>query len=431
MSDQSSGGDQPRHRLRRPLRVLLVLGLLSLAALVLLLAAAVQDEPAVALRETITHQDVAHVLKVLRWHDPRRNLPGRLALVRLDERDLEVLLGHGAQRWLGAQTRVSLQRGGATVQLSAHLPASPFGRWLNVELRLAETGGLPVIDSCRVGRLPLPAVLAEALLGWAADRVGLSDQVRVATEVIQQVRFQPQQVTVRYAWRSDSTRRVLAALLPAEDQQRLRAYNDRLALLTEREKPSWEVPLQRVLGALFELARQRTAAGGDAVAENRAALLVLTLFANGRSLDALVPAASRWPKPRRMRVMMGGREDLPLHFLVSAALAAEGSGPLSQAVGLYKEVADSRGGSGFSFSDMAANRAGTRFGQNLVGSAERVQALLGPELRESDLLPALDDLPDFLPEADLVRRFGGVGAPAYEAQLAEIDRRLAALPLLR
>ena len=26
---------------------------------------------------------------------------------------------------------------------------------------------------------------------------------------------------------------------------------------------------------------------------------------------------------------------------------------------------------------------------------------------------------------------GGVGAPAYEAQLAEIDRRLAALPLLR
>ena len=178
-----------------------------------------------------------------------------------------MLLGHGAQRWLGAQTRVSLQRGGATVQLSAHLPASPFGRWLNVELRLAETGGLPVIDSCRVGRLPLPAVLAEALLGWAADRVGLSDQVRVATEVIQQVRFQPQQVTVRYAWRSDSTRRVLAALLPAEDQQRLRAYNDRLALLTEREKPSWEVPLQRVLGALFELARQRTAAGGDAVAE--------------------------------------------------------------------------------------------------------------------------------------------------------------------
>jgi CheY-like chemotaxis protein len=61
-----------------------------------------------------------------------------------------------AQRWLRAATRVSLLRGGATVQVSAHLPANPFGRWLNVELQLAETGGLPVIDSCRVGRLPLP-----------------------------------------------------------------------------------------------------------------------------------------------------------------------------------------------------------------------------------------------------------------------------------
>ena len=118
-------------------RRLLVLTALALAAVVLVLAAAVQGDPAVAIRETITHQDVAHVLKVLRWHDPRRNLPGRLALVRLDERDLEVLLGHGAQRWLGAETRVSLLRGGATVQFSAHLPANPFGRWLNVELRLS------------------------------------------------------------------------------------------------------------------------------------------------------------------------------------------------------------------------------------------------------------------------------------------------------
>jgi len=417
--------------MRRLGRALLALVALALAAVVLVLAAAVQSEPAVAMGEAITHQDVARVLNLLRWHDPRRTQPGRPAMARLAERDLEVLLAHGAQRWLRAATRVSLLRGGATVQVSAHLPANPFGRWLNVELHLADTGGLPVIDSCQVGRLPVPTALAEALLAWLAERAGLADQVRVAADVVHQVRFLPQQVVVRYAWRSDSTSRVLAALLPADDQQRLRAYTERLAALTEREKPAWDVSLVRLLGPMFDLARQRTAAGGDAAAENRAALLVLTLFANGRGMDALVPAARQWPRPRRMRVMLGGREDLPLHFLVSAALAAEGSGPLSQAIGLYKEVADSRGGSGFSFSDVAANRAGTRFGQNLVGDAARVQALLAPGPRETDLVPLLADLPDFMPEADFVRRFGGVGAPAYEAQLAEIDRRLLELPLLR
>jgi hypothetical protein len=417
--------------MRRLGRALLALVALALAAVVLVLAAAVQSEPAVAMREAITHQDVARVLNLLRWHDPRRTQPGRPAMARLAERDLEVLLAHGAQRWLRAATRVSLLRGGAMVQVSAHLPANPFGRWLNVELHLAETGGLPVIDSCQVGRLPVPTALAETVLGWLAERAGLTDQVRVAADVVHQVRFLPQQVVVRYAWRSDSTSRVLAALLPAEDQQRLRAFTQRLAALTEREEPAWDVPLVRLLGPMFDLARQRTAAGGDAAAENRAALLVLTLFANGRGMDALVPAARQWPRPRRMRVMLGGREDLPLHFLVSAALAAEGSGPLSQAIGLYKEVTDSRGGSGFSFSDVAANRAGTRFGQNLVGDAARVQALLAPGPRETDLLPVLADLPDFMPEVDFVRRFGGVGAPAYEAQLAEIDRRLLELPLLR
>lgn len=417
--------------LRRLARSLAVLAALALAAMLLVLAAAVQSEPAVAMREAVTHQDVARVLNLLRWHDPRRSQAGRPALARLDERDLEVLLSHGAQRWLRAAPRVSLLRGAATVQLSAHLPANPFGRWLNVEIQLAETGGLPVIDSCRVGRLPLPAFVAQALLTRLAERAGLSDPVRVAADVVQQVRFQPQQLLVRYAWRSDSARRVLAVLLPAVDQQRLRAYAERLATLTVREAPARDVPVVRLLGPLFELARQRTAAGGDAAAENRAALLVLTLFANGREVEAILPAAASWPKPRRLRVMLGGREDLPLHFLVSAALAAEGSGPLSQAIGLYKEVTDSRGGSGFSFSDVAANRAGTRFGQNLVDEAARVQGLLAAGPREEDLLPPLADLADFMPEADFLRRFGGVGAPAYEAQLVEIDRRLAALALLR
>jgi hypothetical protein len=417
--------------MRRLGRALLALVALALAAVVLVLAAAVQSEPAVAMGEAITHQDVARVLNLLRWHDPRRTQPGRPAMARLAERDLEVLLAHGAQRWLRAATRVSLLRGGATVQVSAHLPANPFGRWLNVELHLADTGGLPVIDSCQVGRLPVPTALAEALLAWLAERAGLADQVRVAADVVHQVRFLPQQVVVRYAWRSDSTSRVLAALLPADDQQRLRAYTERLAALTEREEPAWDVSLVRLLGPMFDLARQRTAAGGDAAAENRAALLVLTLFANGRGMDALVPAARQWPRPRRMRVMLGGREDLPLHFLVSAALAAEGSGPLSQAIGLYKEVTDSRGA--------VASASAMWPPTGLARALARTWWVMRHGCRRSwhrararrTLLPVLADLPDFMPEADFVRRFGGVGAPAYEAQLAEIDRRLLELPLLR
>ena len=52
-------------------------------------------------------------------------------------------------------------------------------------------------------------------------------------------------------------------------------------------------------------------------------------------------------------------------------------------------------------------------------------------IRERDLMPATDDLPEFMPEAEFKRRFGGIGAPAYRQMMANIERRIAALPLYR
>jgi hypothetical protein len=45
-------------------------------------------------------------------------------------------------------------------------------------------------------------------------------------------------------------------------------------------------------------------------------------------------------------------------------------------------------------------------------------------------MPPWADLPEFLNTAEFQRRFGDVGAPAYERLVAEIDRRIAALSVL-
>jgi hypothetical protein len=52
-------------------------------------------------------------------------------------------------------------------------------------------------------------------------------------------------------------------------------------------------------------------------------------------------------------------------------------------------------------------------------------------LVESDFMPRAEDLPEFMAEPEFMRRFGGIGAPAYLQQMAEIERRVAALPVLR
>ena len=277
----------------------------------------------------------------------------------------------------------------------------------------------------------MPAWVAERAALLAGGRLGLGKELQLAGDVLRRVRFRPQEMIVTYAWEGDSLGRLFEGLLTAEELARLRPYADRLVGLTNVGRLSFELPLVDLMGPLFALARERSAAGADAAAENRAALLVLTLYANGRSVASLAPAARGWPQPRPWRVTLGGRSDFPLHFLVSAVLATEGTTPLSKAIGVYKEVADSRGGSGFSFNDMAANRAGTRFGERAVAQAAALQAAVAPGVRDADLLPRVDDLPEFMPEAEFVRRFGGVGAPAYRAMLADIDQRIAALPLLR
>jgi hypothetical protein len=133
-------------------------------------------------------------------------------------------------------------------------------------------------------------------------------------------------------------------------------------------------------------------------------------------------------------VTLSGRGDFPKHFIVSAALAAYAGEPLADAIGVYKEVADSRGGSGFSFNDIAADRAGSRFGTLAAASpasARKLQDRLGAQVRESDIMPATYDLPEFMPEPEFLRRFGGVDAPAYRQMMAEIERRVDALPFNR
>ena len=404
--------------------------LLMAAGVATALMAMLQAEPAVVVSQDLNHEDVARALSLLRTHDPRQARAGVVSSALVRERDVELLLNHATRRWFDAASRVRLLSRRATVQLSAHAPSNPFGRWLNLELELEESAGLPVIDGFRIGRLPLPPWLAERIGLYAINRFGLRQELQLAAEVVRRVRFSPQQVLVTYAWQGDSMNRLFDGLLTADELKRLRVYSDRLVDLTARA-PSIEMPMAQLLGPLFDLARQRSAAGNDAAAENRAALVVLTLYANGHAVASVAPAARNWPRPRPMRLMLAGRADFPLHFLVSATLASEGTTPLSQAIGIYKEVADSRGGSGFSFNDMAANRAGTRFGALTVQDPQRLQDLVARGVRDSELLPRTDDLPEFMAEPEFVRRYGGVGAPAYNALLAEIDRRIALLPLLR
>jgi hypothetical protein len=135
-------------------------------------------------------------------------------------------------------------------------------------------------------------------------------------------------------------------------------------------------------------------------------------------------------KPRRhgyVQLQLRGRRDLAQHFLVSAAITASAGSGMADFLGLYKELGDAMGGSGFSFADMAANRAGVEMAKLAAGSGKsalEVQAFLSGQVLEDDIMPRVDHLPEGIMEMEFRRVYEDVDSEAYGLMEEEIKRRL-------
>ena len=435
-------------------RLIAALGLaaLALAAIGLLgglglVAAAVQAKPSVPVAAAVSEQDITHAMQLLQRHDPRGKLPGITRQIELGDRDLTLLALYAGRRLGEPRMRVKLHPAWAQVQASLALPAGLPGGWLNVELRLAEQRGLPAIESLRIGHVSVPAWLAREAVPPLLALLKLRPQAELVRRLVSQMHFRPGQLGVAYAWPDDLQRTLASGLLPAAEQARVAVYSDLLRqvaadlgappgsaagannarLTAHAASAPRELSMAQLLPPVFALARQRSADSAAAVLENRAALTALALLVN------TLPQAPRRAAPGTdagYNVTLLGRQDTPLHFLISAALSAEGGAALADAVGLYKELSDSKGGSGFSFNDLAADRAGTRLGRLAVRDPLAFQARLAAGVQEDDLMPMVADLPESLTQHEFLRRYGGVGGAGYQQMLQDIEARLDRLALL-
>jgi hypothetical protein len=416
-----------RALLRLLLLCLLVTPLLAVGVLLL----SIDDKPAVTRQAALTPAHVERARWLLARNDPRRMRAGVLRTIVVSQEDLDLAANYLANRYLGGASQIVLQDGRAKVRASLALPANPVGGFINLEAALRETATLPRFEHLRLGRITVPAFLCNWLLDLGMAQLQSSTEYNAAADVIKQVRSRNGFLSVNFEWSHSVPGQLKAALVGPQEQARWRSYQDRLAQLTGESGALRIMRLEQMLGPLMQLVVERSD-GGDPAAESRAALIVLAFYVNGKGLAALVPAARDWPQPQRHLVTLQGREDFPRHFMISAVLAATAGSPLSDVVGLYKELDDARGGSGFSFNDIAADRAGTRFGELAVSGKPafgRVERIVANGLRESDLIPNVRDLPEFLSQAEFQRRFGGVGAPLYQDMIARIEARIAALPL--
>jgi uncharacterized protein YfiM (DUF2279 family) len=180
--------------------------------------------------------------------------------------------------------------------------------------------------------------------------------------------------------------------------------------------------------------------GTDAIHPNKAAILALGVILGE---DRVAKVAKRPIKINRLvehdslrsRVTLQGRNDLARHFWVSAALVILTDENRSMTVGIGKEMMDAtEGGSGFSFVDLTADRAGTLLAVAATkngSNARSFQMRIAQGVVIADFFPDIDGLPEGLTRDEFQSDYGGLGGKETLRLANEIERRVAACKALQ
>lgn len=410
------------------LTVCLFASVLILAAILLTVF---EDKPRINRQVILVPEHVKRAKQII---DVHRYLvrPGMTAVARVQSEDVDLAANYLANRFVKGSAQVTLADHSAHVLLSIPTPGNPLGGYLNLEATLIETEGIPKPESVHIGKLVLPDLVTDMFMPQLIRWLRRSPEYRLGLDALQNIRMSRSELKVVYHWKGGFSKVMQASILSEQESEQLFFYHSVLTKNSRRNDKAATVSLAEILPPLLRLAAERSVKS-NAIVENRAAILVVTFYTLGKSLKSLAPDAATWPRPVRRTVTVSGRDDFAKHFMVSATIAAYADTALSDVVGLYKEIEDSRTGSGFSFNDIAADRAGTRFGEKAVASIELAQQLqlrVASGLKDSDLMPPWSDLPESMPEVEFKQRFGGIDAPAYRQMMQEIDQRVSILGVL-
>lgn len=173
---------------------------------------------------------------------------------------------------------------------------------------------------------------------------------------------------------------------------------------------------------------------------SRAMLLALGIFVDDTDTLRTFPGTKSFisqveteeQRSERIRVLgkptMQERSDLTKHFFVSAHMYVVSGEEVTAKMGLAKEMLDAQGGTGFSFVDMAANRAGIVFAEH-VQAKKLPLANLARTFHVDDYLPTLRGLQEGLTAEELQAEYGGDGQLTIAEQVDVIEQRVLSLPV--
>lgn len=419
------------------MKTLLRILLLSLSALVILCAMlvlfGVSNQPDIAVGWTLTRDDIARAKKIL--HEGAKTKPDEISTIELTQADLNLAANYLLNRYRKSAINIELKNKVLRFTVTMTLPRNSLGQYLNISFRLGndDDSELLSLTKFKAGKLLLPAKFAAFVIDNIIRHTSLNNYFILATRPIKTINIDQQKISITYY---SSMKTLIQArnflTQSGGDNPQLDIYQQKLAEIITQHDPEWRLSLADLLKPLFELAYQRSTLE-NAIEENKMVIMTVNNYVNNKETKKFLSSPASMPATdKHYSTFLYKRIDLAQHFIGSAAITASVNGQIAKVVGEEKELSDAQGGSGFSFIDLAADKAGTRFGEMATSSPEnarKIQKAMSGIKDYSDFMPDPRDLPEHMDEAEFKQRYQSVDSATYQELSRQIDARIAETPL--
>lgn len=390
--------------------------------------------------------DKRMLVKLVRNKDPRSFKDGQIKTVTIIQDDINKLLAWGLD--IGAQNRkakVIMNNDRIAILASVRLPdIKGVALYLNVNIDANVKFKYPVwikLRRLQIGRINLPGFMISPFFNSIYRKLKADKFIKPLFKSVKDFQFSDTTFSITYKKMNvpDDFGSQLMSRFGAVNPMASTIHEqlDQLVKLGKRS-PNDYITLAECMETVFSHAQKRSDISDDPMMENQAAIFALAILLGYSRIGILVgpvtlekfsvPVAKKFTK-----VTISNRRDWTRHFFVSAALKLLSNIASSNAVGLLKEELDGdENGSGFSFADFLADRAGTTFAAEAVKdsiSAIALQKRIISGFKMDDYFPSASNLPENIYDKEFGEVYGGIGGEKYNEVLKDIEDRIDVLYL--
>lgn len=369
--------------------------------------------------------------------------------ITLGKKDIDSIMAIGSYTVPRLRFEANLNQYGLIVSTTVKVELLFTKRFINAYCLFTPNFDGFEIDYCTIGNIPLVGFIVEGISKALVNMVFGDDVSQVYADLLAGAEIKNQQLVLRaskkLSFKEGIKNSLSSAVSLARAVTKKSDVNTDLVLKNIHyleQIPSTYASLAPYVNTLFAEVYSRIQSNASILKssnvqeETTAALWALILVFGNPDFSQYIHLDYQPTNAFSIKTLRG-RQDLSLHFLYSVFLQQVGQAKIGLKIGEIKELLDSyAGGSGFSFADLAADKAGLHFSQQLSEDSSEIKALLqrfskNNKASESVFFPFVHDLPEGFSERSFTRVFQSIDSETYREITDRIDQRIVNLVLYK